>query len=210
LTNEPIKGTIELDMGTIEHENLSSALFGKVRREVLALFFSHPDESFYLRQIARMTGVGQGAVQRELKRLTEAGIITRIGHGRQVDYQVKHDCPIFSELLSLITKTAGLADVLRKALAPIADQIEIAFIYGSQAHGTAGASSDVDILIAGNVDELTLHRVITQAEMHLDRAVNYTLLDQREFKNRREEKGGFLDRVLNSKIIFIVGNIDNV
>jgi len=70
------------NMGAMNHENLSSALFGKGRRTVLALFFSRPDESFYLRQIARMTGVWQGAVQRELKRLTEAGIIARVGRGR--------------------------------------------------------------------------------------------------------------------------------
>ncbi len=197
-------------MGTIEHKNLSSALFGKARRVVLALFFSRPDESFYLRQIVRMTGLGQGAVQRELKRLTEAGIITRVDRGRQVDYQVNRACPLFDELRSLITKTAGLADVLRKALAPLADQIEIAFVYGSQANGTAGAASDVDLLIVGEVDELLLHRAIAGAEGHLARAVNYTLLDRREFERQRGEKSGFLDRVLSGQMIFIVGKPEHV
>jgi len=99
-------------MGTIEHKSISSALFGKVRREMLALFFSRPDESFYLRQIARMTGVGQGAVQRELKRLAEAGIVTRTARGRRVDYRANRACPLYNELQGLMTKTAGLADVL--------------------------------------------------------------------------------------------------
>jgi len=197
-------------VGTINHENLSSALFGKVRREVLALFFSHPDESFYLRQIIRMTGVGQGAVQRELKRLTEAGIIKRTGRGRQVYYQVRRTCPIFKELRSLMTKTAGLADILRQALAPLANQIETAFVYGSQADGTAGARSDVDLMIVSDCDKLVLHRAISRAEEHLNRTVNYTVLDQREFDRRREEKGGFLDRVLSGDMIFIVGKIRDV
>lgn len=197
-------------MGTIEYENLSSALFGKVRRAVLALFFSRPDELFYLRQIVRITGVGQGAVQRELKRLSDVGIITRIGRGRQVHYQVNRDCPIFNELRGLMTKTAGLADVLRKALAPLANVIEFAVIYGSQANGTAGAASDVDLLIVGDIDELDLHRAIAQAEGYLVRAVNYTLFNRREFGRRREEKGGFLDRVLSGEMIFIVGNHEDV
>jgi predicted nucleotidyltransferase len=210
LTNEPKMGTFGLVMGTIEHKGLSSALFGKVRRVVLALFFSRPDESFYLRQIARMTGVGQGAVQRELKRLTEAGIITRTGQGRRVDYRVNRNCPLFDELQSLVTKTAGLADVLRKALAPLVDQIEIAFVYGSQANGTAGPTSDVDLLIVGDVDEMDLHRAIAKVEEQLDRTVNYTLLDRREFQRRRSEKGGFLHRVLSGQMIFIVGNPEDV
>ena len=197
-------------MGTKERKDLSSALFGKVSLAVLALFFSRPDESFYLRQIARMTGVGQGAVQRELKRLTEAGIITRTVQGPRVDYRVNRACPLFDELQSLMMKTAGLADVLRKALGPLADQIEIAFVYGSQANGTAGPASDVDLLIVGDADEMDLHRAIAKAEEQLDRTVNYTLLDRREFERRRSEKGGFLHRVLSGQMIFIVGNPEDV
>jgi predicted nucleotidyltransferase len=196
-------------MGTIEKNNLSDALFGKVRLAVLALFFSHPDDAFYLRQIVRTTGVGQGAVQRELKRLAEAGIITRTTRGHRVDYQVNRDCPLFAELKSMITKTAGLADVLREALHPLARKIEIAFIYGSQANGTASATSDVDLMIIGQVDELDLHRAVAKAEERLVRTVNYTLIDRKEFDRRRSEKGGFLERVLNGKMIFIVGNPEN-
>jgi len=197
-------------MGTIRNDNLSDALFGKVRLAVLALFFSRPDDAFYLRQVVRITGVGQGAVQRELKRLTDAGVITRTTRGHRVDYQVNRDCPLFDELKSLITKTAGLADVLRKALDPLARKIELAFIYGSQADGTAGASSDVDLMVVGRVDELDLHRAIAKAEEKLVRTVNYTLIDRKEFDRRRSEKGGFLERVLNGKMIFIMGNPENV
>ena len=197
-------------MGALENENLSAALFGKVRRAVLGLFFFRPNESFYLRQITRIIGMGQGAVQRELKRLTEAGIITRIGQGYQVSYQANKNCPIFNELQSLMAKTAGLADVLREALTPLAIQIDTAFIYGSQANNTADVSSDVDLLIISDADELAIHRAIAQGEKHLARTVNYTLLDRREFKRRREEKGGFLERVVDGEKIFIVGGPDNV
>jgi predicted nucleotidyltransferase len=56
-------------------DKLVSVLFGKAQQAVLGLLFGRPDESFYVREIVRATRVGQGAVQRELQRLAEAGII---------------------------------------------------------------------------------------------------------------------------------------
>jgi DNA-binding transcriptional ArsR family regulator len=197
-------------MGTIENDQISSALFGKVRRAILALFFSRVEESFYLRQVIRLTGKGQGAVQRELKSLTDAGIITKSKQGRQVYYQVNKDCPVFKELRSLITKTAGLADVLRKTLSKMSNNIEIAFVYGSQANATAKPSSDVDLLVVGDIEELVLHRAVAAAERLLDRQVNYTLLGTQEFRRRRREKGGFLSRVLSGESIYIIGKPQDV
>jgi len=193
-------------MGTpLVADNLSSSLFGKTRRTVLALFFSHPEDSFYLRQVIRMTGAGQGAVQRELKQLAEAGVIERLQQGRQVYFKANRSCPIFSELKGLILKTAGLVEVLRSALIPLADRIEQAFIFGSQARGEARAASDVDFFLVGDIDELTLHKSISQAEGLLNRSVNYTLMSSSEYKRRRQEKGGFFSRILNGEKLFVIG-----
>lgn len=187
-------------------DNLSMALFGKTKRALLALFFSNPDESFYLRQIARITAAGQGSVQRELGKLTEAGIIERFEQGRQVYFRAKRNCPIFGELKGLILKTAGLMEVLRSALSPLSDKIDLAFVFGSQARGNAKTASDIDLLIVGNLDELELHRLISRAEEQLNRPINYTFLTDREFKNRQKEKGGFLSRILAGEKIFILGD----
>ena len=108
-------------------DNLSATLFGKTRRAVLALLYSHADESFYLRQIARTADVGMGAVQREVKKLSKAGIIRRTVRGRHVYYQANPECPIYAELKSLVIKTVGVGDVLRAALVPITDRITVAF-----------------------------------------------------------------------------------
>ena len=197
-------------MGAAKQETLSSAIFGKTRRAVLALFFSHPEQAFYLRQITRIAGVGQGAVQRELKRLSESGIIAKSMRGKQTYYQANQDCPIYSELLGLMAKTAGLAEVLREALLPLKERIEFAFIYGSQASGSISAQSDVDLMVMGDVDEMALHRTITEAEKQISRPVNYTLLDREEFSRRRKEKGGFLSRVLKGEKILLLGQIKNV
>jgi hypothetical protein len=43
-------------------------------------------------------------VQRELKPLSNAGIILRIVRGRQVYYQANPQCPVFVELKALVIK----------------------------------------------------------------------------------------------------------
>ncbi len=139
-------------MSTIfKTDSLSATLFGKTRRAVLALLYSHVEEHFYLRQIARTAEVGLGAVQRELKKLSEAGIIRRTIRGRQVYYQANPECPVYPELKSLVVKTVGVGDVLRTALVPLADRINVAFLFGSLVRGDERSSSDVDVMIVGNV-----------------------------------------------------------
>jgi len=119
-------------------------------------------------------------------------------------------CYVFAELRSLILKTVGLADILRKALVPLRQDIQAAFVYGSQAAGTATGGSDVDLLVIGDLDEMALHRAIGKAEQQLSRTVNYTLMNRREFTRRQRERGGFLSRVLTGPKIPLLGNADEV
>jgi uncharacterized protein len=210
LTLDPNIGTIVPNMGTQNLENLSSSLFGKTRRAILALLFTHPERSFYVREIVQALESGAGAVQRELARMTHIGLVTRKELGNQVHYQANPKCPIFEEVRGLMVKTAGVAEVLRDALRPLGDRIELAFVYGSQASGEAGPSSDIDLMIVGEVEELALHRAVSEAENQIGRTVNYSLYSPREFAARRREKDGFLDRVLMGNRILIIGEVSDV
>jgi mRNA-degrading endonuclease toxin of MazEF toxin-antitoxin module len=117
----PKSGTCGPNMGSaMDHHSIGCALFGRMRREVLALFYRRPERSFYLRQVIRSLGIGQGSVQRELARLAGAGLLVRTRVGSQVHYQANPASPVFSELKSLMVKSAGVGDVLHEALAPLA------------------------------------------------------------------------------------------
>jgi predicted nucleotidyltransferase len=205
LTDVSGMGTIALIMSTERPADLAAALFGKTRRNLLTLFYGAPDTAFYLREVAREAGGGLGSVQRELKHLTAVGLLVRTVRGRQVYYQANREHPVFTELQGLMRKTAGLADVLRAALAPLGGQIERAFVYGSQAAGSATRGSDVDLLVVGKLDELALHRVIREAEGRLGRTINYSLLTPTEFARRKRARGGFLARILAGPMIALVG-----
>ena len=185
-------------------------LFPPARRKVLALLLLGPQSRWHLRDVARKTGLALGTVRRELKGLAQAKILTEIRDGNRTYYQPNVECAIVPDLTALMRKTAGLADVLRDALVPLAAHINAAFVYGSQASGKATAASDVDLAVVGDVDEMTLHKAIRCAEERLGCAVNYTLLSRPEFLRRRKEKGGFLSRVLRGAKIAILGDIDEI
>jgi DNA-binding transcriptional ArsR family regulator len=185
-------------------------LFPPARRKVLALLLLGPQSRWHLRDVARKTGLALGTVRRELKGLAQAQILTEIRDGNRTYYQPNVECAVVPDLTALMRKTAGLADVLRDALVPLAAHINAAFVYGSQASGKATASSDVDLAVVGGVDEMTLHKAIRCAEERLGCAVNYTLLSRHEFLRRRKEKGGFLSRVLGGAKIAILGDIDEI
>ena len=78
-------------------------MFTRTQRQVLSLLFGFPERSFYANEVVRLAGVGTGSVQRELARLSEAGLLTVKRIGNQKHYQANSESPIFSELqLSLI------------------------------------------------------------------------------------------------------------
>src|SRR5215210_545856 len=112
-------------MDTPPPDALTDLLFGKTRRAVLSLLFTRPDESFHLRELARLSGAALGPVQREVAALAGAGVLVREPRGRQVFYRLDPQCPIFDELKALVVKTAGLVDVLRLALAPLAAKLRV-------------------------------------------------------------------------------------
>ncbi|MDA0892121.1 MAG: hypothetical protein O3C15_07350 [Proteobacteria bacterium] len=81
--------------------SLSDALFTTTQQRVLALLFGQPDRSFFANEVIGLTGSGSGAVQRELKRLTDSGLVTSKRIGNQRHFQANRAAPIFSELSAI-------------------------------------------------------------------------------------------------------------
>jgi uncharacterized protein len=194
-------------MGThIPSNALSETLFSKNRRAVLSLLYGHPDQAFYLRQIVRATSGGHGAVQRELKTLSEAGILRRTVRDKQVYFQANSECPVFEELKVLIVKTAGVADVLKAALALLGDRIQIALIYGSVARTKQKRDSDVDLLVVGDAAFREVVATLADAQSQLGREVNPAVYAPDEFQSKLASRHHFLTSVLKTEMVFLIGN----
>ena len=181
-------------------------LFGAYRRQILALLLLRPDESFYVREISRMTGVPAGSLHRELKLLCEAGLLRRSQAGNQVRYQVDRSCPIQEELTGIFRKTAGLADILREALAPLAGKIRLAFIFGSVARGKERATSDIDVLVVGSVSSAAVVEATSGAAERLRRDVNPVVMTKAAFAAKKAARDRFVSRIVREPKIFLVGD----
>ena len=193
-------------MGTAATGRLDDrSLFGRTRTALLAMLFGHADESFYLRQIVRALGAGHGGVQRELKRLLDLDLIIRRKQGNQVLYQANVHSPIFPEIKSLLTKTAGVHDVIRSALVPIATRVQVAFVYGSVARQTEHATSDVDLMIVGEVSFEEVVSELSAAQRLLAREINPTIYSASEFRTKLRAGNHFLRSVMGQKKLFVVG-----
>lgn len=190
--------------------NLASLLFGTYRLGVLALLLLRPEESLHVREIARAIGKPPGTLLRELNALAKAGVLSRKRVGNQVHFQANPGCPIFEELGNILKKTVGVADVLREALAPLADRIRAAFVYGSIARGDERAGSDLDLMIVGEAGFAEVVAALAPAQALLRREVNPNVYPALEFRRKAAAGDPFLKRVLADRKIFIIGGEDDL
>ena len=96
--------------------NPINLLFTAYHRQVLGLLLPQPEESLHVREISRLTGVPAGSLHRELRTLTEAGLLLREPAGNQVHYRANRSAPLYPELTAIFRKTAAAVDKSRKPL----------------------------------------------------------------------------------------------
>jgi len=187
---------------------LIDLLFGAYRRRILSLLLLHPDQSFYVREIERLASVPAGSLHREVRQLTDAGLLTRSAAGNQVRYQVDRACPIYEELAGIFRKTAGLADVLREALAPLDGAVRLAFVFGSVAQGKERPTSDVDVMVVGSASFAKVVEALASTRDSLRREINPVVMTEDAFRAKLRARDRFVSRVMREPRILIVGEGD--
>ena len=186
--------------------SLADAVFSGTQQRVLGLLFGQPERSFYATELINLAGVGSGAVQRELARLAQTGLVTVKPVGNQKHYQANPASPIYEEVCGMVRKTVGLAEPLRAALAPLAPQIKAAFVYGSVAKKEDTASSDIDLMLVS--DTLTFSDTILALQAAtelLGREVNPNIFTPQDFAKRLKEGGSFVSRVMAQPKVWLMG-----
>jgi predicted nucleotidyltransferase len=185
---------------------IPDALFPGVRGRVLAALFLDPGRSWYLSDLARQLGVPASSLQRDLARLSSAGILRRRQDGGRVYYQPDPDCPFLSELGALLSKTTGLVPRLKAALRPLAGELVAAFVYGSAARGDDAATSDVDLMVVGSAGLRRLAPVLRRLHAELGREIHPVSYTPVEFAAKRRERDSFLASVLAGAKVFVLGS----
>lgn len=210
----PNSGMIIPEMGrqsSAGRRGLADALFTPVQQRVLRLLFAQPDRRYQSAELIRLARSGVGAVHRQLARLASSDLVTVTRTGNQKHYQANRDSPVFEELHGLIEKTVGLAEPLRRALAPKAKAIHAAFVYGSVAKGTDRARSDIDLMVIS--DSLTypdVFQAVQGAETALGRSVNPTVMTLTQWRAKHSKADSFVAKVASQPRVFVIGSGDDI
>lgn len=190
--------------------NFMDMLLGAYRRQALGLLLLRPDDSLHVREIARLTGVPAGSLHRELRALTKAGLLLREPAGNQVRYRANRASPIYPELAEIFRKTSGLVDLIRGALAPLADRIGVAFVFGSMASGNSNSASDVDLCVLGDVGLVDVVAAVLPLRERLGREINPVVMAASEFKSLRKKNDRFVSRMMREPKLLVMGTADEL
>lgn len=191
--------------------SIGDALFTKTQQRVLGILYGKPQQRFYTNEIVRLADMGRGTVRRELDKLVSAGLLLMSREGNQHYYHANANNPVYNELVDIVRKTFGIADVVREALLPVYEQIDLAFIYGSIAKKEDTASSDIDLLVV--TDSLAyadLMTLLTETEQSLGRPVNPSIYTAEQIKDKLEQKNAFITRLMEQPKIWVKGDDNGI
>ncbi len=204
-------------------------LFGSLARvKILKFFLVNPDESFYIRQIARDLGLQLNSVRRELDNLEAFGllissnqIVNKTEQSKKIItktkkkvatnktdkkyYKVNKDFILFEEIKALFVKAQVLyeKDFSDKILRVGKPKLMILSGFFVNLDNAA-----TDILIVGKVNKTKTLQMIKELEAELGRELNYTIMDMKEYVYRRDITDVFLYEILENKKIVVLDDLE--
>lgn len=184
---------------------LDSLFRSEARVEILRMLFTDEKLAMYLREMERQSTVKKTALENELKNLLTHQFITARKDGNRVYYQANPDNPIFAELVAIVDKTIGLRAILRERLQD--DRITLAILFGSFAKGTHTPTSDIDLIIVGDIGLRGFSKIFSGVEQRIGREINPHVYSEEVFAHMRQEGDHFLTSVLAEEFEVLKGSL---
>ncbi|PYM37827.1 MAG: hypothetical protein DME17_06675 [Candidatus Rokuibacteriota bacterium] len=179
---------------------------GRAVVTLLRLFFLHPSRDFYQRELTAMTGERLFLIQSALKRLIRAGIVGQTWRGNRTYYRVDPSHPAHEPLKALMLITVGFGDSLRAQLLGIRDKIKVAFLYGSVARGDETATSDIDLMLIGNLSGRQTAAVLAPVKRLVNREINPSVYNPQDFRRKYRNHHPFIRDVIKGPKVFLLGD----
>ncbi len=187
---------------------LAKILSSKVRAELFRILFDIQTKELHMRELEREAGCTIGPIQTELKKLRELELVLSRRSGNRLYYRANPAHPLYTDICSMVLKTTGLAAHLRM-LFKSRDDIVFAFIFGSVANGNQQATSDLDLMIIGDIGLRSLSGLLGDLRRKLGREINPHVLTIDEFIDRCTAGEHFVSSVCGSTKIFVKGSEDD-
>ena len=189
---------------------LEELFVSRVRVKILQLFLaSSQDSLFHVREIVRRVAEEINAVRRELARMEKFGMVTSEWRANRRLYRFRKDYLFYKELLCLVAKTSGLGGNLVKNKGKLG-KIKFAFLSTRFLKGLPSNTEDVDILVVGSVILPELQSIISDEQAKKETEINYSFMDEAEFKFRVKRRDPFILRVLLQPKVMLMGDEDEL
>jgi predicted nucleotidyltransferase len=176
----------------------------KTRVSILEEFLLNPGTEYHIRELARIIETTPIYVQKELKNLESLGLLNSRRKGNMVLYKLQVKSPIVEDLKRIFLKTDSIGYAIVEELDT--KKIKFTLIFGSFAKGVETPTSDVDILIIGDVKEDDILRSISKTERKIGREINFILWTEKEFLQKIQENIPLIKEISKTPIIMIVGD----
>ncbi len=192
--------------------SVAQALFGsETLPRLLGALAAEPDRRFTTAELESMVRASHDSTFRALQRAVTTGLVRRDRVGKQFVYRIDAGSPIFPEIKTLLSKLAGPAESLRRALAGLGPpDVEAAFLFGSAARAQDTLASDLDVFVVGDVSRFALARQFADAERELGREVNAMAYPRREVAERLSAGDGFLLEVWRQPKLMLAGREEDL
>lgn len=183
---------------------LADILSSRVRAEIFRLLFGLNEKELHLREMERQVALSLGTIRQDLQKLVKLDLVKTRRDGNRLYYRANTEHPLYPEIRNLVLKTAGLVEIFKSFLDR--EGVVVAFIFGSLASSKERAESDVDLMVIGTVGLRTLSSWLSGVSEQIGREINPHTLSVEKFRRRKQEGNHFLNNVLESPKLFIIGN----
>jgi uncharacterized protein len=173
------------------------------QQRMLGALLLNPEKEFRTNELLSIGGPGVGAGRNIIRAFEKSDIVVKSPRGNQILYSINSKNPIYNDLRSICLKTFGLKDVVECALRPFGDHIELAFIFGSIVKGAERASSDVDLMVVGNVGIFEMGEAVHKLEEVLGREIDLQLHTSEEWKQLAGDR--VIGAIMRGEKIMVLG-----
>ncbi len=189
---------------------LEELFVSRVRVKILQLFLSAPQEAlFHVRDIVRRVSEEINAVRRELARMEKFDMVSSEWRANRRLYHFRKDYVYYKELLSLVAKSTGLGGNLIKNKNRLG-KIKFAFVSTRFLKGLSTVGNDVDLLVVGVIILPELQAIISDEQAKKEAEINYSYMDEAEFKFRVRRRDPFILHVLVQPKVMLFGDEDEL
>src|SRR3989338_5659705 len=185
--------------------SLTDFIVSRVRVKLFTIFFSMPEEMFYVRQLVRECDEEINAIRRELDRLTKAGIVRPQARGNRLYFSLNKQYLFYPELMRLVTKASGLGAAVIKNQQQLG-KVKFVFLSGRFVRRMPYRQDAVDLLVVGEIVMPQLASIVQQEQIKVKREINYSVMSEEEFKFRKSRRDPFILDVLKESRIMLIGD----